>query len=1710
MISRVVEISCTVGDAQRSRGSGLLIAPGVVLTAAHVVDESEPEGIRVRRADTEDPRDWITATARILPADADLDAALVLLDPTALSSHQPDGDEEPPDIAHIDVDEPLPFRAIGFPSVQATEAFRAEEHWDLEDVRGVTAPYSAGRQTLLSLDVTSSRPVHGRRARRRNDSGWAGLSGAAVWTSGLLVGVIVTDNGEFDGGGRLEAVPVTRLLADRDLQPHLPATWEHSGARRISNLTSFSVGTGQAIRIRSAQRSFSSQVQENLRTSLTALLHVEYQLVPFTGRSAELAQLTAWCATPARVSYAVLSGPGGSGKTRLAAELCRHAAADGWVAGIGTFAAEPAQTRLEAVRRPVLIVMDYVDSTPDTAAELLLGCLTGGARHPVRVVFLARSAPAFLPRLHAAMGLESHDPALDLRLSQLELDGAARYQHYLAARHAFSRLKGLPEPDEPMPPGAIPEAVPASPPEPPADLAPWLRVLSTPLLLHARALLDLLPPSATTEARAVGATPADRHDIDDLLDRLLDREDREFWAPTLHRHGLDSSGPRMDVFAVATFAGADTDDDARLVLNQVGALRDDHARAERLLQLLRETYGGSPLPSVRPDLLGERLIARRLIARDQVAGLFGDVDRVGQRSRMLEVLLRMTASPSSAAAEPARRVLTQLLDERLPELARQANDPLPDGSTPTSDAYLFAARIATALEQIEVPRAAAEASTVAFRAQARLHKLAATVLHQAATHYQQTDDTARAIRLLQDTTNAYLRLGRPDAATQSSDEAIGYLRRAPQLGQNNQLGRLLSTTSLVRMGTGNVEAAIETGQQAVALAEAASRDDPDGHLAALAEARRHLALAYLAAGQHSAAVATLHEAVHQPGLLPPLEAGRLRLAYAMALLGTADLPGALSQAAQAVDRFRTATPPHPVEMSAASVILANLRALAGELEEAEREIAVAVAIADTAADSDDDDVRFNRASVRLSAGSLLLQVDQVTARRYLQEARRMFQDLSGELPDQFEFAYAMTRLAYAEALYQLDDVDEALKEVRAADAMVEDLYARHPRRMYVLPVIAAKTRASLYFGLGRLPEAAEAISDAIDRLAELDPIGGRAHLGELYTLLALLRLESEEFREALPAAERAVAEFQRLSEDEPRTYLVQLLSAHLLQLAAAVRLSDEGFETEADDSVRRLTDSLRDQARTDESRQCLALVLYLRARVRYAQGELDEAIVLAQEALGVFEVMSPLFPGYHDDRRTVSTELDDWLRERDGGRTDGVASSAGSQPDTLGMLVVAPDPQQRRHRVVLGRHANQLVAAVEFRPVLVLGPQRSRKTTSMVIPTLLEWDGPAVVTSIRTDVLSGTVRQRAAMGEVAVFEPTERLVHGALVRKWNPIDDCRTWEGTVLTARSLVEAGRLTGRSGLRDEQFWYNLANQLLEALLFAAAATGCTMADVHRWVKTMDTAEVSARLTVALRYSDDGSNAVRAFAGIRALAPQTMTSVYATATTLLTAYSSAAVRRNSESDFQVDDFFDGRANTLYLCAPPEDQRLLAPIFTMLIQRVIAEAYRRHNSGQRQLPLLLLLDEAGNIARLENLDTLATSAAGTDIQLVTVFHDLAQMEAMYGEYRANSIANNHSALLLLPGNRDQRSQQLYRSLLSDDLVLGARHRSLRQLMPGTALCVYDHLSADVITLRSSSHDRDLRDHAGPSVVGDEDFAPLLAFNAGPHADLNRYGLRDT
>ncbi len=138
--------------------------------------------------------------------------------------------------------------------------------------------------------------------------------------------------------------------------------------------------------------------------------------------------------------------------------------------------------------------------------------------------------------------------------------------------------------------------------------------------------------------------------------------------------------------------------------------------------------------------------------------------------------------------------------------------------------------------------------------------------------------------------------------------------------------------------------------------------------------------------------------------------------------------------------------------------------------------------------------------------------------------------------------------------------------------------------------------------------------------------------------------------------------------------------------------------------------------------------------------------------------------------------------------------------------------------------------------------------------------------------------------------------------------------------------------------------------------------------------------------------------------------------------------------------------------------------------------------SGGRSSALLVVLDEAANIAPLPELDGLAATCAGHGVQLVTVWQDLAQVRARYGE-RAATVVNNHRAKLFLPGIADPATLELASQLAGEEeLVLrsvttgpsGERSISpflrpcasfallppdaLRRMAPGTGVLLYGAL----------------------------------------------------
>ncbi len=458
-----------------------------------------------------------------------------------------------------------------------------------------------------------------------------------------------------------------------------------------------------------------------------------------------------------------------------------------------------------------------------------------------------------------------------------------------------------------------------------------------------------------------------------------------------------------------------------------------------------------------------------------------------------------------------------------------------------------------------------------------------------------------------------------------------------------------------------------------------------------------------------------------------------------------------------------------------------------------------------------------------------------------------------------------------------------------------------------------------------------------------------------------------------------------------------------------------------------------------------------------------------------------------------------------GDRSTGARWARGKDLSGLRSLLKRPHAANlRAQRLTLGRHGGRLLYAEQRHALVAFGPPQSGKSAGLAVPALLEWRGPAVASSIKTDLLAATVKRRRALGEVFVFDPFE--LSGVPAQAWSPLHGARTWDGALEAAWRLAGAAEVDQR-GVEGGDFWAIAAEQRLAPLLYVAAVTGAGMDAVVRWVYGQGARELDQSLNRLSEFADGPDELAAAHAAFDAIhafeaqADRTRASIEATAQALLRAYRFARVRRSARCTEIVPDRLLDAAGTLYLIGDAKASKLLRPMFLALLSEIVDRAYERatHRGGQLERPLLLCLDEAGNVAPLPNLAEIASTAPSHNIQLLSIFHDLAQARSRYGR-QAETVVNSHRARMLLPGVADLETLRYFASLVGEEEAwdhtrttgAGGASRStarrrrpliapeaLRQLPEGHALLLYGRLAPTRVKLRLWFADRRLRRLAG-------------------------------
>jgi type IV secretion system protein VirD4 len=365
-------------------------------------------------------------------------------------------------------------------------------------------------------------------------------------------------------------------------------------------------------------------------------------------------------------------------------------------------------------------------------------------------------------------------------------------------------------------------------------------------------------------------------------------------------------------------------------------------------------------------------------------------------------------------------------------------------------------------------------------------------------------------------------------------------------------------------------------------------------------------------------------------------------------------------------------------------------------------------------------------------------------------------------------------------------------------------------------------------------------------------------------------------------------------------------------------------------------------------------------------------------------------------------------------------------------------------RIVLGRTPwRQTIAATLRHSLLLFGPTLSGKTTSFVIPTVLRWRGPVIATSSKVDLLKATITRRQRRGQVYVLDPFRASGRPSI--RWSPLVGSKHWAGALDMAYWLTQAASVS--HSVQSAEFWETLAKNLLAPLLFAAANKhGATMLTVVRWANEYGLADEVLAVFTAMEQADrddPGPRLARSafLASVKADARR-KDSIYGTAQVLLDVYKYPAVAETAEGcDIDREAFlrgYDGAGrpvdNTVFVFAPEHRQDQLRPLFEAFICWLVRAAEDRYAATGVALdpPLLVMLDEAANIAPLRKLGTYASSLASQGVALVAVFQNLGQIKDRYGN-QASTIVTNFLVKILMGATTDRELLELLTLLIGKE-----------------------------------------------------------------------------
>ncbi|MBB5918958.1 type IV secretory pathway TraG/TraD family ATPase VirD4 [Nocardia transvalensis] len=347
--------------------------------------------------------------------------------------------------------------------------------------------------------------------------------------------------------------------------------------------------------------------------------------------------------------------------------------------------------------------------------------------------------------------------------------------------------------------------------------------------------------------------------------------------------------------------------------------------------------------------------------------------------------------------------------------------------------------------------------------------------------------------------------------------------------------------------------------------------------------------------------------------------------------------------------------------------------------------------------------------------------------------------------------------------------------------------------------------------------------------------------------------------------------------------------------------------------------------------------------------------------------------------------------------------------------------------VLIGRTVSdnrELFGTFEDLHLDIWGP-RQGKSTSRVIPAIMDAPGAVVATSNKRDVVDATRQHRASRGDVWVFDP-QGVAEEPASWYWDPCAWVRGDGGDDAQTRAAELADHFSASvDATSSDAFFEPEGEDLLTGLILAAALDQRPITQVFAWITKPDD---KTPVQIVTRHGFDlvaGSLASQYNAQVKQ-----RDGVFATAKKMAAILKYRHIREwvcppakgeRPRRAFDVADFVATSCDTLYLLS--EEGKASGGPLVSALAAAVADAGKKEGIryGTRMpVPLLMVLDEAANIVRWRDLPKQYSHFGSRGIVVMTILQSWAQGVRCWGREGMDALWSAANIKVLGSGLDDE------------------------------------------------------------------------------------------